>query len=148
MFTNDLSNLFVNINELNLLIFKLYLFIKRILKFYSNEEMLDLKKSKDGKGRRRRLRKKYQLSESENDDSSQQKDFTKAIAAVEVLDSEIEDTLPISSLCRGKHASNGGKVNVEEKARKETANLNDNETEDNATMLEGINAAIGVQPEW
>ena len=114
----------------------------------ANEEMLDLKKSKDGKGRRRRLRKKYQLSESENDDSSQQKDFTKAIAAVEVLDSEIEDTLPISSLCRGKHASNGGNVNVEEKARKETANLNDNETEDNATMLEGINAAIGVQPEW
>ncbi|XWS10428.1 hypothetical protein CRYUN_Cryun39dG0076800 [Craigia yunnanensis] len=114
----------------------------------SNEEMLDLKKSKDGKGRRRRLRKKYRLSESENDDSSQPKDFTKAVAAVEVLDSEIEDTLPISSLCRGKHASNGGKADVEEKARKETTNLNDNETEDNATMLEGINAAIDVQPKW
>ncbi|XWS10504.1 hypothetical protein CRYUN_Cryun39dG0085100 [Craigia yunnanensis] len=39
----------------------------------SKEEMLDLEKSKDGKGRCRRLRKKYQLSESETDDSSQQK---------------------------------------------------------------------------
>ena len=112
------------------------------------EEMLDLKKSKDGKGRIRRLKKKYQLSESENDDSSQPKDFTIAVAAVEVLDGEIEDTLPTSSLCRGKHASNGGKADVEEKATKETDNLNDNETEENATMLDGTNAAaIGVQPE-
>ncbi|XWS10595.1 hypothetical protein CRYUN_Cryun38cG0009800 [Craigia yunnanensis] len=113
----------------------------------SREEMLDLKKSKDGKGRSRRLRKKYQLSESENDDSSQQKDFTIAVSAVEVLDCEIEDTLPISSLCRGNHASNGGKTDVEEKARNETDNLNDNEAEDNATMLDGTNAVVGVQPE-
>ncbi|XVF33820.1 hypothetical protein REPUB_Repub18cG0003600 [Reevesia pubescens] len=111
----------------------------------SNEEMLDLKKSKGGRGRRRRLRKKYQLSESENDDSSRQKDFTSAVVSVEGLDSEIEDSLPISSLCRGKHASNS--ADVEEKARKETDDLNDNETEYNATMLEEINAAIGVQPQ-
>ncbi|XVF87920.1 hypothetical protein PTKIN_Ptkin19aG0007100 [Pterospermum kingtungense] len=107
----------------------------------SNEESLNLKKSTDGQGRRKRLRKKYQLSESENDDNScQQNDITTPLAAVEVLDSEYEDTLPISSLCMGKHVSNGGKADVEEKSRK------NNETEDNAIMLDKTNTAIDVKP--
>ncbi|EOY14187.1 FKBP-like peptidyl-prolyl cis-trans isomerase family protein isoform 3, partial [Theobroma cacao] len=113
----------------------------------SNEEIFDLKKSKNGKGTRRRLRKKYQLSESENEESSQQKVFTSAVAAAEVLDSEFEDTLPISSLCRGNNASDSAKVDVEEKARKEIDNLNNNETEDIVLMSEGTTAAIGVRPE-
>ncbi|XP_017980696.1 PREDICTED: peptidyl-prolyl cis-trans isomerase FKBP43 isoform X3 [Theobroma cacao] len=113
----------------------------------SNEEIFDLKKSKNGKGTRRRLRKKYQLSESENEESSQQKVFTSAVAAAEVLDSEFEDTLPISSLCRGNNASDSGKVDVEENARKEIDNLNNNETEDIVLMSEGTTAAIGVRPE-
>ncbi|XP_022718143.1 peptidyl-prolyl cis-trans isomerase FKBP43-like isoform X2 [Durio zibethinus] len=111
----------------------------------SNEEMLDLKKSKNGKGRCR-LRKKFQFNESENDDSFQQKDFTGAVAAMEVLDSETEDALPISSLCKAKQASNSRKADMEEKPGKETEKLNHNETKDEATMLEGSNAAIGVQP--
>ncbi|MBA0615296.1 hypothetical protein Godav_015450 [Gossypium davidsonii] len=65
-----------------------------------------------GEGRRK---KKYQISESENEGSSQQMDFTSGIAAtVEVLDSELEVTLPISSLS----ASKSGKADVKEIARK------------------------------
>ncbi|MBA0587553.1 hypothetical protein Gorai_000679 [Gossypium raimondii] len=64
-----------------------------------------------GEGRRK---KKYQISESENEGSSQQMDFTSGIAAtVEVLDN----------------------------------NHNDNEIEDDATMLEGTNAVRGVELE-
>ncbi|MBA0683961.1 hypothetical protein Goari_025581 [Gossypium aridum] len=65
-----------------------------------------------GEGRRK---KKDQISESENEGSSQQMDFTSGIAAtVEVLDSELEVTLPISSLS----ASKSGKADVKEIARK------------------------------
>ena len=77
-------------------------------------ETPDLKKSKDGKKTRRRLRKKYELSESENYDSPQKNDFTSAAAAAAddddvVLDSEFEDdALPISSLLSAKHESNIG----------------------------------------
>ncbi|PPS03387.1 hypothetical protein GOBAR_AA17276 [Gossypium barbadense] len=53
-----------------------------------------------GEGRRK---KKYQISESENEGSSQQMDFTSGVAAtMEVLDSELEVTLPISSLSASK----------------------------------------------
>ncbi|XVE99046.1 hypothetical protein REPUB_Repub03eG0162900 [Reevesia pubescens] len=95
----------------------------------------------------RRLRKKYQISESETDHSSHKKDLTIAVSAVQVLDSEIEDKLPISFLSCGKHTSNSVKANVDEKVSKETGNLKENETVENAIMVEGTNAAIGVQPE-
>ncbi|KAK5803451.1 hypothetical protein PVK06_031096 [Gossypium arboreum] len=59
-----------------------------------------------GEGRRK---KKYQISESENEGSSQQMDFTSGVAAtMEVLDSELEVTLPISSLS----ASKSGKADL------------------------------------
>ncbi|GMI76805.1 hypothetical protein HRI_001349800 [Hibiscus trionum] len=106
----------------------------------SNEEMLGFK-FKGHKGKRRRLRKKYQISESE---SSQQKDFTSGVASMELMNSEAEDTLPISSMLSGKRASNSGNNDIEGKARNETDNHNNNETENDSTMLEGIN---GVQPE-
>ncbi|OMO51514.1 hypothetical protein CCACVL1_29749 [Corchorus capsularis] len=113
-----------------------------------NEDMFDLKKSNDGKTTRRRLRKKYQLiSESENEDSSLRKVSASAVAAEEVLDSEVEDTLPISSLFRPTNASNNGEVNMEENARKETDKRNGNDTEDNVAVLEGTNHPIDIQPE-
>ncbi|XVE74294.1 hypothetical protein DITRI_Ditri12bG0005200 [Diplodiscus trichospermus] len=112
----------------------------------SNEEILDLNKSKDGKGKRIRLRKKYKHGDSENGDSTWQKNLT-SVAAIEVLDSEMEDTLPISSLSRRKHASDGGKAAVEEKARKETVSLNENETQENVTTLDVTNAPLRVRPE-
>ncbi|OMO77533.1 hypothetical protein COLO4_25101 [Corchorus olitorius] len=113
-----------------------------------DEDMFDLKKSNDGKKTHRRLRKKYQLiSESENDDSSLRKVSASAVAAEEVLDSEVEDTLPISSLFRPTSASNNGEVNMEENARKETDKRNGNDTEDNVAVLEGTNAPIDFQPE-
>ncbi|OMO99235.1 hypothetical protein CCACVL1_03881 [Corchorus capsularis] len=94
-----------------------------------NEDMLDLKKSNDGKKTWRRLRKKYQLiSESENDNSSLRK--VSAAAVEEVSDSEVEDALTISSLFR-----------------EETDKRNGNDTEDNVAVLEGTNAAIDIQPE-
>ncbi|XP_039032059.1 peptidyl-prolyl cis-trans isomerase FKBP43-like [Hibiscus syriacus] len=108
----------------------------------SKEEMHGLK-FKCRKGKRRRLRKKYQKSDSDNE-SSQQKDFTNGVAPRELLDSETEDTLPISSLFSGKCASKSGKDNIGGETRKETGNHNNNETDDNATMSEGIN---GVQLE-
>ncbi|KAG4161883.1 hypothetical protein ERO13_D01G083900v2 [Gossypium hirsutum] len=114
----------------------------------SNEEMADLKIAKGDKGRpKRRLRKKYRNSGSENEESSSQKDFTSGVAAMEVLESETEDKLPISSLSWGKCTSKSGKANVEEKSRKETDNPSDNEIEDNVTMLKGTNAVRGVEPE-
>nr|KJB14071.1 hypothetical protein B456_002G109600 [Gossypium raimondii]KJB14077.1 hypothetical protein B456_002G109600 [Gossypium raimondii] len=114
----------------------------------SNEEMADLKIPKGDKGRpKRRLRKKYRNSGSENGESSSQKDFTSGVAAMEVLESETEDKLPISSLSWGKCTSKSGKANVEEKSRKETDNRSDNEIEDNVTMLKGTNAVRGVEPE-
>ncbi|XP_039064327.1 uncharacterized protein LOC120209362 [Hibiscus syriacus] len=94
-------------------------------------------------GKRRRLRKKYQKSESDNG-SSQQKDFTNGFYPRELFDSETENTLPISSLFSGKCASKSGKDDIGGESRKETGNHNNNEIEDNATMLEGIN---GVQLE-
>ncbi|KAK8618146.1 hypothetical protein V6N13_116016 [Hibiscus sabdariffa] len=106
----------------------------------SNEEMPHFK-FKGHKGKNRKLRKKYQISESE---SSQQKDFAGGVASMELVDGETEDTLPISSLFSGKRASNSGNDDTEAKARNETDNHNNNETEYDATMLEGIN---GVQPE-
>ncbi|XP_012463367.1 peptidyl-prolyl cis-trans isomerase FKBP43 isoform X2 [Gossypium raimondii] len=120
----------------------------RTVHLTANEEMADLKIPKGDKGRpKRRLRKKYRNSGSENGESSSQKDFTSGVAAMEVLESETEDKLPISSLSWGKCTSKSGKANVEEKSRKETDNRSDNEIEDNVTMLKGTNAVRGVEPE-
>ncbi|KAA3487557.1 peptidyl-prolyl cis-trans isomerase FKBP53-like [Gossypium australe] len=106
-----------------------------------------LKIPKGDKGRlKRRLRKKYRNSGSENEESSSQKDFTSGVATMEVLESETEDKLPISSLSWGKCTSKSGKANVEKKSRKEADNHSDNEIEDNVTMLKGTNAVRGVEP--
>ncbi|KAE8720266.1 Peptidyl-prolyl cis-trans isomerase FKBP43 [Hibiscus syriacus] len=110
--------------------------------FGSNEEMRGLK-FKGRIGKRRRLRKKYQKSESDNG-NSQQKDFINGVSPRELFDSETENALPISSLFSGKCASKSGKDDIGGESRKETGNHNNNEIEDNATMLEGIN---GVQLE-
>ncbi|PPD89157.1 hypothetical protein GOBAR_DD13914 [Gossypium barbadense] len=120
----------------------------RTVHLTANEEMADLKIPKGDKGRpKTRLRKKYRNSGFENEESSSQKDFTSGVAAMEVLESETEDKLPISSLSWGKCTSKSGKANVEEKSRKETDNRSDNEIEDNVTMLKGTNAVRGVEPE-
>ncbi|XP_039064325.1 peptidyl-prolyl cis-trans isomerase FKBP43-like [Hibiscus syriacus] len=108
----------------------------------SNEELQGLK-FKGRRGKHRKLRKKYQKSESDNG-SSQKRDFTNVVAPRELLNSEAEDALPLSSLFSVKCTSKGGKDDIGGEARKETGNCNNNETEDNATVLEGIN---GVQLE-
>ncbi|KAL5747007.1 hypothetical protein ACOSP7_023997 [Xanthoceras sorbifolium] len=87
------------------------------------EETLDRKKAKNGKGSRRRLRKKYQLSESDNDSGAQQQMLVNGTAAVAALDSETEDMLPISSLCKGDSTKNI-KLEAEEKAVNENGETN------------------------
>ncbi|XP_039062803.1 peptidyl-prolyl cis-trans isomerase FKBP53-like [Hibiscus syriacus] len=109
----------------------------------ANEEQQGLK-LKGRRGKHRRLRKKYQKIESDNG-SSQKRDFTNAVAPRELLNSETEDALPLSSLFSVKCTSKSGKDDKGgEVSRKETGNCKNNETEDNATVLKGIN---GVQLE-
>ncbi|XP_022151769.1 peptidyl-prolyl cis-trans isomerase FKBP43 isoform X2 [Momordica charantia] len=70
----------------------------------SNEEDESFGKNKTRKNTRsrRRLRKSYQMSESDDDESSQQKNVVKAGTPFSELESLDEDNHPISTLCNNK----------------------------------------------
>lgn len=94
------------------------------------EEVSNKKKPQNGKGGRRRLRKMYQLSESE-------------------MESEDEDRCPIASL-KTKSASKSTTEEVEEKVEKRTVDTSSKKTEDgvfNATesIKDGDDVDVGGQ---
>lgn len=99
------------------------------------EDSLDKKKSKNGKGRRGRLRKKYQLIESDDDSSSQEQMFVGGRTGVVVLDSESEDKLPISSLYKSNAATKNTELRTEERAEKEAGETGNNETKDDGNCV-------------
>ncbi|KAJ0047670.1 hypothetical protein Pint_16579 [Pistacia integerrima] len=75
----------------------------------------DKRKPKNVKDSHKRLRKKYQLSETDDDVGAQEHTNANDTTA---LDSESEDMLPISSLCKGSPATRKGKLEAEEKIEK------------------------------
>ncbi|KAK9273135.1 hypothetical protein L1049_017942 [Liquidambar formosana] len=92
-----------------------------------NEEILDSKQPENGKGHRR-LKKKYQLSESDDEDNSQQQQNFNHSTGTTVFESEDEDILPISSLCKSKKTA---KQEAEEKGNKDTGETGKKNTDDN-----------------
>lgn len=92
-----------------------------------SEEMLDSERPKNGKGGRRRLRKRYQLSESEEEEEcSQQKYMVNVHNGEPEFDSEDEDSIPISSFYNSKTTAKNTKeeANRDEKAMSETGKKN------------------------
>lgn len=78
------------------------------------EESLENKKAKNGKGnRRRRLRKKYQLSDSSDEGCSQRKSTANRNSAIPGLTSEDEDSVPISSCLKAKKGIQDGEENAD-----------------------------------
>ncbi|XP_031252587.1 peptidyl-prolyl cis-trans isomerase FKBP43-like isoform X2 [Pistacia vera] len=75
----------------------------------------DKRKPKNVKDSHKRLRKKYQLSETDDDVGAQEHTNANDTTA---LDSESEDMLPISSLCKGSPATRTGKLEAEERIEK------------------------------
>lgn len=84
------------------------------------EEKLDGKKTNNGKSSHRRLKKKYQLSESD-DDISLQQNIAKGSAGVLVLESDSEDKIPISSLYKSKTIEKNAKLEEEEEEEEKKA---------------------------
>ncbi|GKV24935.1 hypothetical protein SLEP1_g34472 [Rubroshorea leprosula] len=79
------------------------------------EETPQKKKPKKGT---KRLRRKYHVSESENDDSPEKQNFVTSSSPAKNLDTESEDNLLISSLCEGNSVSKSLALD-EENAEKE-----------------------------
>ena len=77
------------------------------------EEKLNCKKTENGKSNHRRLKKKYQLSES--DDDLQQPNIAKGSTGALVLESDSEDNIPISSLYKSETIGKNEKLEEEEK---------------------------------
>lgn len=82
-----------------------------MLLFQEFEETPD-KRKPNVKDSHRRLQKKYQLSETDDDVGAQEHMSANGTTA---LDNESEDMLPISSLCKGSPAIRRGKLEAEEK---------------------------------
>lgn len=100
---------------------------------------MDDKEPQNGKGNcRRRLRKKYQLVESEDEGHSPKKNIVNGSSAAPVLDSDDEDNFPIFSCLKNRTTIKGKQVG-EEKADKRTDETskkntgNDHDTESKGT---------------
>lgn len=78
------------------------------------EEKFNCKKTENGKSSHRRLKKKYQLSESD-DNSFQQPNIAQGSAGAQVLESDGEDNIPISSLYKSETNEKNVKHEEEEK---------------------------------
>ncbi|XP_052197109.1 peptidyl-prolyl cis-trans isomerase FKBP43-like [Diospyros lotus] len=78
----------------------------------SDQEMLDKKKSKGRKGTRKRLKKKYQPIESD-DDSSLPQNIPNHCTIVPRVESEDEDNLPILSICKTVTPEAGRNIDME-----------------------------------
>ncbi|PON35860.1 hypothetical protein TorRG33x02_350540, partial [Trema orientale] len=94
------------------------------------EESLDDKKPWNGKGNyRRRIRKKYQLVESDDEGHSPKKNMANGTTAVPVLESDDEDNFPIFSCFKNRHAKKS-KHNGEGNADKGTDATSKKKTDD------------------
>lgn len=89
-------------------------------------EKTDNKKPKDGNDRRKRLRKKYQLVESDDEQCNQQKTITDNSSCIPVPESKDEDTFPISSLYKSKTTAQEAEENIDNR----TGEINYEKTED------------------
>uniref|UniRef100_A0A2P2J6E6 peptidylprolyl isomerase n=1 Tax=Rhizophora mucronata TaxID=61149 RepID=A0A2P2J6E6_RHIMU len=92
-------------------------------------------KPKSGKGIHRRLRKKYQVSESGDEHISEKPSISKGSTGAAVLDSQGEDKFPISSLFKSKPAAKSTKSEVEEKAEKETDEICKKQMKDDGNYI-------------
>ncbi|KAK2985234.1 hypothetical protein RJ640_015942 [Escallonia rubra] len=97
-----------------------------------DEEVVDFKKPRDKKGKCKRLKKKYQSVESDDDISSRQQNILNAFTIV--LESESEDNAPISSLYKTKVAAeNMIQETAEKKPSGKTVDMSNKMVEDDHT---------------
>ncbi|KAG6734237.1 hypothetical protein I3842_01G263900 [Carya illinoinensis] len=96
--------------------------------------MLDSERPKHGKGSRRRLRKRYQMSESEEEGCSQEKNIVNGRSGEPEFESEDEDSIPISSIFKSKTTAKKMKEEVDrdDKEMSETSKKN---TEDEGNYV-------------
>lgn len=105
------------------------------------DENFGKKKTRNKTRSRRRLRKSYQMSESDDDESSQQKYVVKAGTPFSELESLDEDNHPISSLCNNKTKGENAAA-AEEKETREHKVLHessDTKTEFDGDFVTGVN---------
>lgn len=93
-------------------------------------EKTDNKKPNDGKDSRKRLRKKYQLVESDDEQCNQQKTVTDNSSCIPVPESKDEDTFPISYLYKSKTTAQESTQEAEENIDNGTGEINYKKTED------------------
>ncbi|XP_030931873.1 peptidyl-prolyl cis-trans isomerase FKBP43-like isoform X1 [Quercus lobata] len=99
------------------------------------EEMLDNERPKNGKGSRRRLRKIYQMSDSDDGACSQPKNIVNGSSGEPVLQNEDEDSFPISSIYKSKTTTRKTTEEVKSKADEETCGTGDKKTEDDVNHV-------------
>ena len=109
--------------------------------------MLDNEKPKNGKASRRRLRKSYQMSDSDNEGCSQQKNIVSGGSGEPVLQSEDEDSFPISSIYKSKTNAKKTTEEVKGKGDNGTGETSDKKTEDDVIESKRIadNVVVGAQ---
>jgi FK506-binding nuclear protein len=102
-----------------------------LLVVLTSSEILDNEKPKKRKESRRRLRKRYQIRESDDERCSQQKDMVNGGSNELVLQSEDDDSVPISSLYKSKTSTAKKTIEeVEGNADNETSETSNKKTED------------------
>ena len=97
--------------------------------------MLDNERPKNGKGSRRRLRKSYQMSDSDDGACSQPKNIVNGSSGEPVLQNEDEDSFPISSIYKSKTTTRKTTEEVKSKADEETCGTGDKKTEDDVNHV-------------
>ncbi|KAL5539902.1 hypothetical protein UlMin_045080 [Ulmus minor] len=120
---------------------------------FDDEECVDYKKSRNVKSGRKQLRKKFQVSDSDNEECSQQKNVANGNRTLPVSSIDDEEDVPISSLYKIKTTGNKGRQEEEENAVEETDETNNKQTEGDGnhdSKLKGnyIDSAVGGQPMW
>lgn len=98
-------------------------------------EILDNEKPKKRKDSCRRLRKRYQIRESDDEGCSQQKDMVNGSSNELVLQSEDDDSVPISSFYKNKTTAKKTIEEVEGNADNETSETGNKKTEDDGNYV-------------
>lgn len=98
-------------------------------------EILDNEKPKNRKDSRRRLRKRYQIRESDDEGCSQQKNMVNGCSSELVLQSEDDDSIPISFLYKSKTTAKKTTEEVEGNDVKETGETSNKKTEDDGNYV-------------
>lgn len=96
----------------------------------TSHKKTDNRKPKNGKSSHRRLRKKFQRVESDDDGSSQSKTVADDTSGVPVSEREDEDTLLISSLYKSKTTAKKGAQEAHENVDKGTGETSYEKTDD------------------